>query len=121
MWHGDRGATVSHGNSALIVEQWRAIHGLEHTPSAVEEDDGYLRRVWRDANGRDVIEEYCIAGLGQGTALSTSGAEACGMAGPYMLEAGISSTRRIASFWELRAAPNEVEPRLHDGGLPQRK
>lgn len=120
VWHGDSDATVSHGNSALIVEQWRAIHGLEHTPSAVEEDDGYLRRVWRDANGRDVIEEYCIAGLGHGTPLSTSGADACGTAGPYMLEAGISSTRRIASFWGLNAGRLKVEPRLHDRGLPQR-
>lgn len=107
VWHGDSDATVSHGNSALIVEQWRAIHRVDHTPSAVEQDDGYLRRVWRDANGRDVIEEYCIAGLGHGTPLSTSGANACGTAGPYMLEAGISSTRRIADFWGLSAAPTE--------------
>jgi len=107
VWHGDSDATVSHGNSALIVEQWRTVHGLEHRPSAVEEDEGYLRRVWRDANGRDVIEEYRIAGLGHGTPLSTSGADACGTAGPYMIEAGISSTRRIANFWGLSAAPTE--------------
>lgn len=112
VWHGDSDATVSHENSALIVEQWRAIHGLEHRPSAVDEDDGYLRRVWRDANGRDVIEEYRIAGLGHGTPLSTSGAEACGTAGPYMLEAGISSTRRIASFWGLAEARAEDRAEL---------
>lgn len=112
VWHGDSDATVSHGNSALIVEQWRAIHRLEHRPSAVEEDDGYLRRVWRDANGRDVIEEYRIAGLGHGIPLSTSGAEACGTAGPYMLEAGISSTRRIASFWGLAEARAEDRAEL---------
>jgi hypothetical protein len=73
-------------------------------PSAIEGDEGYRRRVWCDADGRDVIEEYCIAGLGHGTPISSSGADACGTAGPYMLEAGISSTRRIAGFWGLTTA-----------------
>lgn len=118
VWHGDRDATVSHGNSALIVEQWRAIHGLEHIPSAVEEDDGYLRRVWRDANGRDVMEEYRIAGLGHGMPLSTSCSDACGTAGPSMLEAGISSTRRIANFWGL-SADTTVPAEPH--GMPGRR
>jgi poly(hydroxyalkanoate) depolymerase family esterase len=107
VWHGDGDATVSHENSALIIEQWRALHGVDHTPSAVEKGEGYVRRVWSDAHGRDVIEEYCIAGLGHGTPLSTFGADACGAAGPYMLEAGISSTRRIANFWGLSAAQSE--------------
>ena len=112
VWHGDSDATVSHENSALIVEQWRAIHGLEHTPSAIEGDEGYRRRVWCDSDGRDVIEEYCIAGLGHGTPISSSGADACGTAGPYMLEAGISSTRRIASFWGLAEARAEDRTEL---------
>lgn len=108
VWHGDSDATVSHANSALIVEQWRSIHGIARTPNTVEKGEGYLRRVWRDAHGHDVIEEYCIADLGHGTPLNTSGAEACGTAGPYMLEAGISSTRRIANFWGLSAGRAEV-------------
>lgn len=110
VWHGDSDATVSHANSALIVEQWRAIHGIAGEPSAVEDIDGHLRRVWCDAEGREAIEEYRIAGLGHGTPLSTSGADACGAAGPYMLEAGISSTRRIARAWNLIAAQVEDRP-----------
>lgn len=107
VWHGDCDATVSHANSALIVEQWRALHGVTGEPSAVEPVDGHLRRVWHDAGGREAIEEYRITGLGHGTPLSTSGANACGSAGPYMLEAGISSTRRIARFWALDPAQAE--------------
>ena len=104
VWHGDGDATVSHANSALIVEQWRSIHGVAREPDAVEHVDGHFRRVWRDADGREAIEEYRVAGLGHGTPLSTSGRDACGTAGPYMLEAGISSTRRIAAFWGLTPA-----------------
>lgn len=103
VWHGDNDPTVSHANSALVVEQWRTIHGIAPEPDAVEHIDGHLRRAWRDAHGREVIEEYRIGGLGHGTPLSTTGADACGAAGAYMLEAGISSTRRIASFWGLTA------------------
>lgn len=107
VWHGDNDATVSHANAALIVEQWRAIHGASREPSTVEQVDGHARRVWRDADGREAIEAYRIAGLGHGTPLRTSGADACGTAGPYMIEAGISSTRRIADFWGLLARKSE--------------
>ena len=57
VWHGDRDATVSHANSALIVEQWRTIHELACEPSAVEHVGGHLRRVWRDADGRDAEDD----------------------------------------------------------------
>lgn len=124
VWHGDSDATVSHANSTLIVEQWRAIHGVAREPNAIEHLGRNLRRVWRDAHGRDLIEEYRIAGLGHGTPLSTSGADACGAAGPYMLEAGISSTRRIAGFWGLattqgQSRPEREDPKLY--GAPPRR
>lgn len=101
VWHGGGDATVSPANAALVIEQWRALHGAAEQPSLTDDVDGHPHRLWRDAEGRDVIEEYRIAGLGHGTPLSTSGEATGEVAGPYMLEAGISSTRRIASFWDL--------------------
>lgn len=101
VWHGDADATVSVGNADLIVSQWRGLHGVAAKPSRTDVEGGHIRRVWSDASGRDVIEEHRIAGLGHGTPLRTSGAESSGVAGPYMLEAGISSTREIARFWGL--------------------
>lgn len=118
VWHGDRDATVSHANSALIVEQWRELHGVEVEPSATEIVDGHRRRRWRDRDGRVVIEEYCIAGLGHGTPLATTGSDACGAAGAYMLEAGISSTRRIADFWGLAIAPDDNAARSSVPDVP---
>ena len=61
--------------------------------------DGYPHRVWHDRRGRPAIEDYRITGLGHGTPLDTHGADGCGNAGAYMLEAHISSTRRIAHAW----------------------
>lgn len=101
VWHGDSDGTVNPANAAFVVEQWRALHRVGETPTRIEEVAGYPRRVWRNADGQDVIEEYRIDGMGHGTPLSTSGPEACGVAGSYMLDAGISSTRCIARFWGL--------------------
>ncbi|WP_404339217.1 alpha/beta hydrolase family esterase [Sphingomonas sp. MMS12-HWE2-04] len=104
VWHGDGDRTVSSANAALVVEQWRGLHGVAKAPDRTESVDGHPRSVWRNAQGRDVIEEYRIAGLGHGTPLSTFGDDACGNAAPYMLEAGISSTRHIARFWGISDA-----------------
>jgi hypothetical protein len=61
-----------------------------------------LREVWRDRAGAEVIESYTVDGLGHGTPLATSpGEESCGEAGPFLLEAGISSSYRMAVFWGL--------------------
>jgi len=68
--------------------------------------DGYPHRIWCDANGRALIEDYEITGLAHGTPLATRGEGAVGAAMPHMLEAGISSTRHIAAF---RGIAGEVE------------
>jgi poly(hydroxyalkanoate) depolymerase family esterase len=109
VWHGDNDSIVSSANAALIVEQWRALHGAAGQPTAIEDVDGHPRRIWHDGNGREVIEEYRISGLGHGTPLSASGSAACGTAGPYMLEAGLSSRRQIARFWSLMPTQGEVQ------------
>ncbi|TKD52153.1 PHB depolymerase family esterase [Sphingomonas baiyangensis] len=117
VWHGDRDATVSHENARLIVEQWRELHGADVEPIETETIDGHRRRRWCDRNGRAVIEEYHLAGLGHGTPLATTGSDACGAAGAYMLEAGISSTRRIADFWRLGDALVDQKARFRPEGI----
>lgn len=101
VWHGSADGTVDASNAATIIEQWRPLHGVGPSPTEVEEVDGCRRRTWRDAAGRPVIEDYSVPGMGHGTPVSTLGEEPCGNAGAYMLENGVSSTRRIARFWGL--------------------
>ncbi|MEG3153533.1 extracellular catalytic domain type 1 short-chain-length polyhydroxyalkanoate depolymerase [Sphingomonas sp. RB1R13] len=104
VWHGTADMTVSPDNGAAVVEQWRGLHGALVATS--ETVDGHRRDVWRDAAGREVIERYTIGGLGHGTPLGTTGDEGNGAAGPHMIEAGINSTRRIASFWGIIGQPS---------------
>jgi poly(hydroxyalkanoate) depolymerase family esterase len=112
VWQGSADATVSPVNADAIVGQWAPLHGVGSRPDFIETVDGHQRRVWRDADGRDVIEAYAIAGMAHGTPLATSGAEGCGSSGAYMLEAGISSTGRICQFWGLTRdnEPGLVQP-----------
>lgn len=104
VWQGSADHTVAAANAALIVDQWRGVHGLDAAPTKSETVGRYPRRVWCNADGRAVIEEYSITGMGHGTPLETGGADGYGASGAHMLDVGISSTRRIAAFWELTDA-----------------
>lgn len=120
VWHGDADATVAPGNARLIVEQWRALHGLPPAPTRLDTIDGQARRVWTGPDGRELLEEITVAGMGHGTPLSTAGKTGFGAQGPYMLEVGVSSTRHIARFWGLlehlhNKVPGVAEPLVVDG------
>lgn len=101
IWQGSADTTVSASNADAIIGQWGALHKVGAHPDHVEIVDGHQRRIWRDPHGRQVIEAYSIAGMGHGTPLHTFGENRCGKSGPFMLEAGISSTGRICQFWGL--------------------
>ena len=101
IWHGTADNTVASSNADSIVAQWQGVHGVEASPTRKETVDGHTRRVWCDAEGNELIETNTIAGMGHGTPLKTSGEDGLGVAAPFMLDVGISSTRRIAGFWGL--------------------
>jgi feruloyl esterase len=102
VWHGSADATVKPMNAGEIVKQWTDVHGFKSSPSFSETVDGYPRRVWTDPSGEDVIEEYVITGMAHGTPLAVGNDEnSYGAAGPFLLDVGISSSYRIAQFWDL--------------------
>ncbi|RWP54627.1 PHB depolymerase family esterase, partial [Mesorhizobium sp.] len=69
VWHGSANQTVASSNADAIVEQWRAIHGLDARSTRSEMVDCHSRYVWCNAQGQELIEEYRIAGMGHGTPL----------------------------------------------------
>jgi poly(hydroxyalkanoate) depolymerase family esterase len=101
VWHGSADATVSPSNASAIVEQWRPLHGVPAEPQQVSVVDGVPRRSWRNAEGREVIEEYIVPRMGHGTPLDPGGDDGCGASGAYMLDAGISSAHQICRFWGI--------------------
>ena len=102
VWQGDADWTVAPANAAAILDQWADVHGLARTPSDEDQIDTYPHRTWRSSTGDVVLEYYAITGMGHGTPIAAGEDEDhCGVAGPYILEAHISSTIRIAQFWAL--------------------
>lgn len=121
VWQGGADHTVDKANAALIVDQWRGIHDAG-APVVTSLPGGHQHRAWHDADGRMVIEEYAIAGMAHGTPLATTGSEAYGAPGPYMLDAGISSTYRIAASWGIAplVAPAMPEEAVQAGAAAPR-
>lgn len=100
VWHGDADATVVPMNAEGIVRQWTNLHGIDAAPKR-DVVDGYPRKVWR-RDGTDLVESYTITGMAHGTPLATGESEtACGKAGAFLLEVGISSSYHIARFFGL--------------------
>ncbi len=104
IWHGGADATVSVSNADTIARQWRGIHGVDATAVREERRGTAVHRIWSDAQGRAVVEDWTIPGMGHGTPIDPSRGERLGAAGPYMLDVGISSTAVIARSWGLIAA-----------------
>ena len=60
------------------------------------------RRAWSNRKGDTVLELYLIDGMGHGTPVRRTKAQAAaGGAGPFMLDVGISSSLHLAKSWGL--------------------
>lgn len=114
VWHGDGDRTVVPANADAIVRQWVGVRGLPATPDREDAGAGYRRRLWLDGRGRPAIEEWRIAGMGHGTPVG----EGTGTAGPFMLDVGLSSTRRIAAFWGIAPVVPMVTRRAAEAAPP---
>jgi poly(hydroxyalkanoate) depolymerase family esterase len=108
VWHGSADHVVAPANAQAIIAQWRGVHDVAVEPTRSETVDSYPHRVWSDASGHDVIEEFTITGMGHGTPLKTGNADDVGVAGPFMLDAAISSSFHIATFWGLTRTARTV-------------
>ncbi|BCG78924.1 extracellular catalytic domain type 1 short-chain-length polyhydroxyalkanoate depolymerase [Mesorhizobium sp. 113-3-3] len=112
IWQGTADRTVAPSNADALVAQWQGVHRAGAGHGRTEAVDGQTRQVWCDVDGNEVIEKYTIAGMGHGAPLKTAGEDGLGHAAPFMLDVGISSTRRIAAFWNIagRGARGEPQP-----------
>ncbi len=124
VWHGDADSTVRPGNAAELVKQWADLHGVPSAPSVTDQVDGAVHQAWQGADGTVVLESFMVPGMQHGTPLHLGAPdldESVGRAGPFMLDAGISSTWRQARSWGLLTAAAQVRaetPRAAAGPLP---
>ena len=120
VWHGDADTTVVPSNAREIIKQWSDVHGVVVTSSLRSVVDGYPRKTWLSETGEELIESYSITGMAHGTPLATHDAEfACGAAGPFLLEAGISSSYHIAKFFGLTDNAGGLSPSIRKAEAPR--
>jgi poly(hydroxyalkanoate) depolymerase family esterase len=106
IWHGVLDTTVNINNAQASAAQWADVLGLALTDAKQEMIDGAIRLSWGDR-----LEIITIPALGHGTPIDSRDV---GQAAPFILDVGISSSRRIAQFWGLvrqsvsRPAPKPV-------------
>lgn len=113
VWHGDADTTVVPANAQEILKQWIDVHGLPADASVQAMQNGHARAVWFNTAGDEVIESFTVSRMAHGTPLATgTSVDACGNAGPFLLEAGISSSYHIAKFFGL------TETRVDHAALP---
>jgi poly(hydroxyalkanoate) depolymerase family esterase len=102
VWHGGADTTVKPMNATETVKQWSDVHGVSGTPALESKGPGFTRQAWRNGAGEEVVESFTLAGMAHGTPLAAGTGEGrSGVAGPYLLDVGVSSTHHIASFLGL--------------------
>ncbi|MGJ5175315.1 extracellular catalytic domain type 1 short-chain-length polyhydroxyalkanoate depolymerase [Bradyrhizobium oligotrophicum] len=100
VWHGTADYTVHPDNAGEIVKQWLDLHHLPLAPMAAANVDGYPHEQWWNADGETVVESFTITNMAHGTPLGIAANDKrYGKAGPFLLEAGISSSYHIAKFF----------------------
>ena len=102
MWHGSADRTVNPANANEIVKQWLDVHHLPAAPMSEGTVDGYPHQVWWNGDGETIVESYTITNMAHGTPLGIAdNDERYGAEGAFLIEAGISSSYHIASFFGL--------------------
>lgn len=122
VWQGAADRTVDPSNAGRIVAQWLGVHGLTRRVPEYATIEGSRQRLWRNEAGHVAVEAWEIPGMGHGVPLRVDGPGGYGAAGPFMLEAGLSSTRLIAANWGLigrdTARPHETGPLAEPPKVP---
>ena len=115
VWHGSADRTVNPGNANEIVKQWIDVHQLPAGPMSEADVNGYPRQVWWNADGETVVESYTITDMAHGTPVGVAdNDERYGAQGPFLIEAGISSSHHIANFFGLTEWIRQPKQDLRD-------
>ncbi|KWV57690.1 esterase [Bradyrhizobium macuxiense] len=120
VWHGSADRTVHPGNADAIVRQWLDLHGLPPAAMSKADVDGHPREVWWNADGETLVESYTITDMPHGTPLGLAdNDERYGVEGAFLIEAGISSSYHIASFFGL--TDQARQPHIAPTGIPRER
>ena len=108
IWHGEADSTVTPAAADASVLQWCDLHGATRRVEEPSITSGHAHAAWLSPDGAVAVEQHRISGLGHGTPIASQGPDGCGTPAPWILEAGVSSSREIAGSWGLAGALDHV-------------
>ncbi len=109
VWHGGADTLVRWENAVEIVDQWTDVHGLGVQPTRTQTTDHYVRQVWCDSGGADLVECFIIPKMAHGTPVASGDDDdGCGIPDIFSLDVGISSSFHIAKFWGLTGTDRKL-------------
>lgn len=104
IWHGSADDTVYMINQQELVDQWTHVHGIDQVPDQEENlgpNANIIHTEYQNTEGKVLVETWLIPGMAHGTPIAVDAEHSCGVAGNYILDAGICAVRRIGHFWGL--------------------
>ncbi len=107
IWQGEADGTVRPSNARELLKQWLDVHALAGAPDVSDRVDGAAHRAWRGRDGRIAVEAYLVPGMDHGAPIAPRARDPeqrCGHVAPFVLDAGIASSHRIARSWGLLSA-----------------
>lgn len=99
IWHGTADSIVKPINAIETLKQWQNVHQIMDVNPSMTVIDGHECLTWSNTMGEVIIEYHSVTNLGHGAPLDPHKADSMEIEGPYMLDAGISSTLHIAKFF----------------------
>jgi poly(hydroxyalkanoate) depolymerase family esterase len=102
VWQGGADSAVDPDNATAIVHQWTNTHGIDTAPEQEDKPKGHLHELYRDSNGRVLVESHRIDDMGHGVPVDPGpGEDQCGTVGKFFPDVDICSGAHIARFWGL--------------------
>jgi poly(hydroxyalkanoate) depolymerase family esterase len=102
IWQGTADTTVNPEDQRELVDQWTNVLGIDQKPDVEDTINGQPHKLYKDVNGRVLVETVLVKGMGHGTPIDPGKADnQCGKAAPYILDVGICSSFYIIKFWGL--------------------
>ena len=102
IWQGTTDTTVNPQAQRELVDQWTNVLGIDQIPDTEDTINGQERKLYKDNNGKVLVETVLVNGMGHGTPISPGNADnQCGKAAPFILDVGICSSFQIVKFWGL--------------------
>jgi len=102
IWQGSTDGTVNPQDQRELVDQWTNVLGIDQIPDSEDSINGQAHKLYKDNNGKTLVETVLIDGMGHGTPIGPGNAgNQCGKAAPFILNVGVCSSFHIIKFWGL--------------------